>query len=220
MRVIGVGFGRTGTASLKEALERLGAGPCYHMRDVVEQPGRARPWLAAAEGHRPDWTDVFAGYGSTVDWPGAAFWRDLVSAYPDAKVVLTTRDPHRWYDSMAKTILPAWRRRREAPAPADPERRALGELMERVIARRVFAGRAEDPAHAIATYERHNADVRAAVPAHRLLEFQVAQGWEPLCDFLDAPVPDEPFPRVNDTTEFNRRAQAAIPGPAISTRRD
>jgi hypothetical protein len=210
MRVIGVGFGRTGTASLKEALESLGAGPCYHMRDVVERPARSRPWLAAAAGDRPDWTDVFAGYASTVDWPGAAFWRDLVAAFPDAKVVLTTRDPDRWYDSMASTVLRAWRLRREAPPPADPALRDLREMLERVIARRVFDGRVEDRAHAIATYERHNADVRAALPAHRLLDFQVAQGWEPLCAFLGAPVPDEPFPRANDAAEFNRRVEASL----------
>jgi hypothetical protein len=148
-----------------------------------------------------------------VDWPGASFWCELVAAFPAAKVVLTTRDPDGWYDSMTGTVLRAWRLRREAPPPTDPAKRDLADLMERVIGRRVFDGRAEDRAHAIATYERHNADVRAAVPAHRLLDFQVAQGWEPLCAFLGTPVPDEPFPRINDTAEFNRRVQASLPTP-------
>jgi hypothetical protein len=213
MRVIGVGFGRTGTASLKEALVRLGAGPCYHMREVIDEPARARPWLAAAAGHRPDWTDVFAGYQSTVDWPGASYWRELVDAFPAAKIILTTRDPDRWYDSMAGTVLRAWRLRREAPPPADPALRDIADMTTRVIALRVFDGRHEDRSHAIATYERHNADVRAAVPAERLLDFQVAQGWQPLCAFLGTPVPDEPFPRVNDTAEFNRRVQATLSTP-------
>src|SRR5690348_10244023 len=104
MRVIGVGFGRTGTASLKVALERLGVAPCYHMYDVIEEPARARAWLAAAEGGKPDWDEIFAGYAATVDWPGAAFWRELLATYPQAKVILTVRDPQRWYDSTRQTI--------------------------------------------------------------------------------------------------------------------
>jgi hypothetical protein len=207
MRVIGVGFGRTGTASLKLALERLGAGPCYHMADIVEQPSRARPWLAAANGERPDWAAVLAGFSSTVDWPGASFWRELVEAYPAAKVILTVRDPQRWYDSMEQTILRSWRLRAQRP-PATAEMRDFAAMTDAVIALRVFAGRAYDRDSAIAAYDRHVAEVQAAVPAPRLLVFEVAQGWEPLCAFLGEPVPDEPFPRANDSAAYAQRQTA------------
>ena len=241
MHVIGVGFGRTGTASLKEALERLGIGPCYHMQDVLRDPSRARAWLTAAEqvaaGGRPDWEGIFAGYSSTVDWPGSSFWRELVAAYPSAKAILTVRDPQRWYDSMESTILRTWRARRERAAgpgaplrqPAAPPSRSaappsqappshqrdFAAMTDEVVARRVFAGRADEREYAIATYGRHVAEVRATVPAERLLVFEVAQGWAPLCAFLEVPEPDEPFPRVNDKGAFNER-QATSQGQAAS----
>src|SRR5262245_42237849 len=113
MRVVGVGFGRTCTTSVKLALERLGAGPCFHMLDVMQSQARARAWLAAARSQHPDWASRLAGFSSTMDWPAAAYWRELLDAYPQAKAILTVRDPQRWYDSMEKTILRAWRLRRE-----------------------------------------------------------------------------------------------------------
>jgi hypothetical protein len=218
VRVIGVGWGRTGTASLKVALERLGFGPCYHMLEVVEQPTRARDWLAAARAEHTDWSSVFAGYQSTVDWPGAAFWRELVDAYPDARVILTIRDPQRWYDSMAQTILRGGPRSRSPMARrvlrlltiGRPEFRDFVAMVNAVVADREFHGRAGDRAYAIDAYERHNADVRASVPVDRLLVFNVAEGWSPLCDFLGVPVPDEPFPHVNDAAEFLRRQRSGM----------
>jgi hypothetical protein len=217
MRVIGVGFGRTGTASLKVALERLGAGPCYHMSDVIARPERARAWIAAATDQPPAWEEIFDGFASTVDWPGAAFWEELVEAYPEAKVILTVRDPQRWYDSAESTIFRAWRRARSPLArslvrlssvrnPAMPDFRAMTEA---IISQRVFDGREGDRAYATGVFEQHISDVQKVVPSERLLIFEVTQGWQPLCDFLGAPVPDEPFPRINDATEFNRRQVAA-----------
>jgi hypothetical protein len=216
MRVIGVGFGRTGTASLKIALERLGAGPCYHMFEVVDSPGRARGWLAAARGEPTAWDDVLAGYQSTVDWPGAAFWRELLDAYPEAVAILTVRDPQRWYDSMERTIFrggPRWqsplaRKALRLVFAANRDMRDFVDMVTAVVAEREFGGRTGDRDHAIDVYERRVADVRATVPPDRLLVFEVAEGWPPLCAFLGVPVPDEPFPHVNDTAEF-RRWQAA-----------
>jgi hypothetical protein len=212
-----VGFGRTGTTSLKLALERLGAGPCYHMLDVMQDQTRARAWLAAGQSQRPDWSSLFAGFSSTVDWPAAAFWRELLDAYPGAKAILTVRDPQQWYDSMAKTILRAWRMRREragqppaegtgTDAPRVVDTKDFGDMIEVVVERRVFDGRADDREYAIARLERHIAEVKASVPAEQLLVYEVTQGWEPLCAFLEVPVPDEPFPWANDSTAFIERA--------------
>jgi hypothetical protein len=218
MRVIGVGFGRTGTASLKLALERLGVGPCYHMLDVIDQPARARAWLDAADGQPPAWDGIFAGFESTVDWPAAAFWRELIEFYPDAMVILSMRDPQRWYDSAERTIFRA-ARRSDSPLSrqvlrlmtvAEPEFRDFVAMADAVVMQRVFDGRVADRAHAIAVFERHIADVRATVSPDRLLVFDVAQGWLPLCTFLDLPVPDESFPHVNDAVEFNRLQAARM----------
>jgi hypothetical protein len=212
MRVIGVGFGRTGTASLKVALERLGFGPCYHMFDVIEDPRRARAWLAAAAGRAPDWNQVFSGYTSTVDWPGAAFWRALIEAYPEARVILTVRDPQRWYASATQTIFRAAGRRSGPPrwvvrllTAAQPGFGDFLAMTRTVIIDGVFDGRVDDREHAVSVFQRHIAEVTAAVPADRLLVFDVTQGWPPLCGFLGVPVPDEPFPHLNDAAEFNRR---------------
>lgn len=214
MKVIGAGFGRTGTLSLKAALERLGFGPCYHMVDVMEEPYRVRHWLGVARGDGPGWDEVFAGYRSTVDWPAATYWRALAERYPDAKVLLTVRDPDRWYDSARETIfereLASWRPSRTERAiewlveRRSPDFALFTQMAREVIAEPLFDGRL-DRAHAIEVFERHNAEVRAAIPAERLLVFDVREGWAPLCAFLDVPVPDEPFPRVNDRAEFRRR---------------
>jgi hypothetical protein len=224
MRVIGVGFGRTGTASLKMALERLDAGPCYHMFDVLDQAERAKDWLAVVNGEAFDWDEIFAGFRSTVDWPGAAFWRELLARYPDAKVILTVRDPESWYNSAAQTIFrgallsrsPVGRVGLRLLATAD---RSFGDFIamaNAVVMQRVFDGRIDDRAYATEVFRAHIDEVCSTVPAQRLLVFDVAQGWKPLCEFLDVPVPEEPFPHVNDTAEFRRHQQlrmlrAALP---------
>jgi hypothetical protein len=217
MRVIGVGFGRTGTASLKLALERLGQGPCYHMLEIVEEPARAHGWLAALRGE-PDWATVLGGYNSTVDWPGAAFWHELLAAYPDAVAILTVRDPQQWFDSVMRTIFrgddaahtPVGRALFRAATLTRPDLRAFAELQTALIRDGVFSGRPTDREHAIEVYERHVAEVTATIPADRLLVFDVRDGWEPLCAFLGVPVPDEPFPHANDTATFRRMQRAGM----------
>lgn len=210
MKVIGVGFGRTGTTSLKIALERLGFGPCYHMTDIIERPELIDDWLPAAEGLPLDWDRVFAGYRSTVDWPGAAYWRELVEVYPDAKVILTVRDPQRWYDSAATTIFKPLLQLADdglgirMATLASPWLASLGRVLRAVLVDGTFDGRITDRDHAIGVFEQHIEDVTAVLPADRLLVYEVAQGWGPLCDFLDVPVPDEPFPHANDAEAFRR----------------
>ncbi|MFI7599750.1 sulfotransferase family protein [Actinoplanes sp. NPDC049681] len=203
MDVIGVGFGRTGTLSLKEALERLGFGPCLHMVPLLDDPGRAALFRRAAQGDPAGLRKAFEGYRSTVDWPGTYFWRELIAEHPGAKVVLTVRDPDAWYDSAYRTIYQAaLRAPRGEGSPVS--------MIETVIWAGTFGGRFADREHAIRVFEQHNAAVRREVPADRLLDFRVADGWEPLCAFLGVPVPDEPFPRTNDTAAFQERLAARV----------
>ncbi|MEU6130241.1 sulfotransferase family protein [Saccharopolyspora sp. NPDC047091] len=204
VKIIGAGFGRTGTASMKAALEHLGFGPCYHMFEVIAEPERMQDWVRALDGP-VDWDQVLGGYQSTVDWPGCTFWRELMAAYPDAKVLLTTRDPQRWYDSTYGTI---YQFVQDPPGDSDdPFTTKLRPTIERLIWNGTFDGRFEDREHAIEVFERHNAEVRAAVPADRLLEYQPGQGWEPLCEFLEVPVPAEDFPHVNDSASIRDLAE-------------
>jgi len=202
LSVIGASFGRTGTMSLKIALEQLGIGRCYHMIEVFENPGHAELWHAAAEGKLPDWDDLFAGYSAAVDWPPCSFWGELLDHYPDAEVILTVRDPERWYQSVASTIYPVLMRPLETDGPGMGVQR---KMALKLILEQSFHGRFEDREYMLALYERHNEEVKQAVSSKRLLVYEIAEGWAPLCRFLDRPIPDGPFPRVNSTDEFRGR---------------
>jgi len=197
MQVIGAGVGRTGTFSLKIAINRLGLGPCHHMEAVItNMPAQVPLWTAALDGDA-DWPAVYDGFGSAVDWPTAGFFRELAHAYPDAKFVLTHRDPETWADSFGQTIYTAMAGRQMAP----PEKRAWLDMAYGVIAKSGFPS-GLDRDGLIKGFIAHNEAVKAAIPADRLLVYQVKEGWEPLCAFLGRPVPDEAFPRTNDRQEF------------------
>ena len=204
LEIVGAGFGRTGTQSLKLALEQLGIGPCYHMMEVFGKLDHIRSWAAATRGETPDWDALFANYRSIVDWPGCAFWRDLAEKNPDSKVLLSYRDSDAWYDSFNNTIYQAMLR--DVP----PEPAWVGEHFEmtrELILDQAFGGRPDDRAHVIRCYEEHNEAVRSEVPADRLILYEIGSGWKPLCDALDRPIPDEPYPRTNSTQEFRDRMQ-------------
>jgi sulfotransferase family protein len=209
LKIIGAGFGRTGTASTKAALETLGFGPCYHMTELFADPTRLQGWLRATAGETVDWAEIFAGYAATVDWPGAAFWRELIEAYPEAKVLLTVRDPDRWYDSVAGTI---YLTRDIDTADASPALRDQLRMVNELVWQGTFDGRFEDRDHAIGVYRAHLAEVRATVPAGRLLEYDVAQGWDPLCAALGVAVPDEPFPHLNTAQSMREGIEAVMRG--------
>ena len=191
LAVIGAGFGRTGTHSMKLALEALGLGPCHHMAEVLSDPVQRDLWRAAARGTLPNWDTAFAGYRSAIDWPSAHYWQILSHRYPEARILLTLRSAESWYDSFAQTIL-------KTLGPENDPASFGGAVIRKVI----FSGRPEDRAHAIAVYNRHNAHVRASVAPERLLVHEIGDGWQPLCRFLRLPVPDQPFPRSNSTDEF------------------
>jgi hypothetical protein len=178
------------------------------MVEVFDKPRHVALWQVAAAGRPVDWSELFAGYNAAVDWPACSFYQGLMDAYPEAKVVLTVRDPEQWYESVTNTIYPASKRAADAP-----DVRAHRQMVEALIWQGTFGGRFEEKRHAIAVFERHIQEVTRQVPAQRLLVYEVREGWEPLCRFLDVPVPQEPFPRLNDTAAFQRsvqdRAQAA-----------
>ncbi len=202
LSIVGAGFGRTGTNSLKLALEQLGFGPCHHMFEVRDNPGQLPYWQAAARGETPDWDAVFAGYGSCVDWPSARYWREIAAHYPDARVVLSVRPEEKWIESVHSTIYPAMIDRSDRIPVATRERR---DMAYEIIVEQTFGGRLDDAEHAMAVFRAHTDEVRAAIAPGRLLVYDVAEGWEPLCGFLKVAVPEAPFPRTNSTAEFQRQ---------------
>ncbi len=205
LSVVGAGFGRTGTMSLKLALEQLVLGPCYHMYEVFQNPAAPGYWEAAADGEVTDWEKVFDGYASTVDWPSATFYEALATAYPASKVILTERDPEAWWRSTQATIF-NW----DAVGATIPE--PFLRMVQKVVGA-LFDQRIHDHDHVVDVFRRHNARAREVIPPERLLVYEVADGWQPLCDFLGVPVPDGPMPKVNTTQEFQaRRVPPSAPG--------
>jgi hypothetical protein len=203
LELIGAGLGRTGTLSLKSALETLGFGPCYHMIEVLRAPERARHWLEQTRSASHDWDTLFQGYRATVDWPAAAFWRELAARYPDAKVLLSLRDADRWHESVMNTIHQVLTQ--APPRSAPPLLQDFHEMVHTLIYQQTFGGRLDDRVHARRVFEAHNQAVIDAIPAERLLVYRPGDGWEPLCRFLDVPVPDGEFPHLNDTAFYRER---------------
>jgi hypothetical protein len=200
--IIGAGFGRTGTESMKSALEMLGYGPCYHMYEVIPHKERFETWQGIYDGNiEPDWDAVFDGFKATVDWPAAHYWRELAAHFPEAKILLTYRDAESWYASMRvceyasmeKTILTLLR---------NPEKT---EGMAPRLRRDVFEGEVHDREHVISVYERNVAAVQNAFGSDRLLTYELGSGWEPLCRFLELDIPSDPYPSGNESAIFHAK---------------
>lgn len=205
MKLIGAGFGRTGTLSIKSALEELGFGPCYHMVEVLENVDHIKLWQAIVDGKPANWHAIFGAYQATVDAPGCLYYQELMAEYPEAKVLLSVRDPERWYESVMATVyqislLPRWMEWLPKLGP-------FLYLTRKMLwdGDGVTQGRFEDRELVIEGFKRHNAEVQQIVPAEKLLVYNVKEGWEPLCNFLNVPVPDKPFPHVNDRAEMQQR---------------
>jgi hypothetical protein len=200
LKVIGSGLGRTGTHSLKLALERLLGAPCYHMIEVFSRPPHFGLWTKAARGEGNDFHALFDGFSAAVDWPAAAFWKEISEAFPDAIILHSERSsPEAWFKSAIETIF------KERPTPPPPP---MAEMLASMFSR--FTPNVRDKDAAIAAYNRHNANVRATAPASRLLLWKPGDGWEPICKALKLPVPSEPFPHSNTTEEFNARIAAGF----------
>ncbi len=223
--MIVAGFGRMGTLSTARALTILGFGPCHHMYEVVARPGSERPWRAAAGGAPVDWSAVLAGYGSAADWPAGAFWRELAEHFPAAKVVLLTRDPASWRASanrMFGEAMTAFDTPDLAPLAAMVgevgafQRRqmlaALGADDDgaRAPAHPSGAPLLRDEAHAAAIVDQYTGMVRAGIAPERLLDYRVQDGWAPLCAALGVPVPDVPFPHLNEAGAYRDHLRAAL----------
>jgi hypothetical protein len=217
LKIIGAGFGRTGTRSLKDALEMLGFGPCYHMVEVFEHPEHVALWQAATKGESVDWQEIFHEYQATVDWPACTFYKELMATYPNAKVLLSVRDPEKWYESAKSTIYQVNQRRRTFFNSLlfllfklmRPGIVAGVPMVNQLIWKGTFHDRFEDKEYAISVFNQHNEEVKNYVPPEKLLIYSVKDGWEPLCAFLGVPVPDVPFPHLNDRESFpgNRMGQ-------------
>lgn len=201
LKVIGAGLGRTGTLSLKLALEHLGFGPCYHMIEIMSA-GQVRfpQWLQVVRG-APDWEAIFEGFASTVDYPTCTYWKELAEHYPEAKVILSTRDAEGWFDSVQRTIF----------SPANLARTGEGVMGEffRGAVTGAFGDRIDDRDFMVDYFRRWEEDVIASLPPERLLVHRLGEGWEPICAFLGVPVPDEPYPRVNTTEDMTGSGIAA-----------
>jgi hypothetical protein len=193
LKVIGTGFGRTGTDSMREALNILGFGPCHHMLEVHTNPVMKSRWRALMKGGEPDWDALFEGYNSCVDWPSAYYWRELVDLYPEARVLLTWRPAEDWWKSFSNTLLLGYQK--------SEDREAVGFQ----ILGKVFGSRIADRDHCIRLYEENVAEVKATVPAELLLVYRLGDGWDPLCAHLGVPVPDAPYPLRNTTAEMQAR---------------
>jgi len=191
IKVIGAGFGRTGTDSMREALNLLGLGPCHHMREVNDSEEQKLLWRAMVQGGPRDWPRLLAGYHSCLDWPSAHYWRELIAFYPEAKVVLTYRSAESWWKSFEQTILAG------IHASIDPASLGLALIRDQV-----FSDRPEDRERAMALYDENVKAVKATVPAARLLVHNLGDGWEPLCAHLGVPVPAVPYPSRNSASDF------------------
>jgi hypothetical protein len=217
VKVIGAGFGRTGTMSLKVALETLGFGPCYHMIEVFEHPEHVDFWQGAWRGEPVDWDGFLNGYEATVDWPACTFYEDLLERHPDAKVLLSVRDSESWNERTRNTIyeinrITAGSRLSRAifafVGLFVPGVFEIGRMGNEIIWQGTFDGKFEDKYQAIEIFNRHNEEVKRRVPPDRLLVYEVNEGWGPLCEFLGVEEPDKPFPRLNDAAEMRRRIRS------------
>lgn len=216
IQVIGAGLGRTGTMSLKVALEELGFAKCYHMLELLMNPQQVVYWEAASAGKPVDWEALFEGYQATVDYPACRYYRELMAQYPEAKVILTVRDPNSWFESASETIFQAGRRMQgdgggppQFQFPGDPQlfARIFG-MVHRDFWDGDFEGKLDDRARMVELFNKHTEAVKAYVPAGKLLVYEVKEGWESLCRFLDVPVPEgKPFPRLNDRQTFRDRIE-------------
>ena len=202
LSVVGAGFGRTGTLSIKLALERLCFGPCYHMLEVFQNPHFLKYWGAAARGDSVDWDEVFDGYASAVDWPVCTYHLELAEHFPAAKVLLTVRDPRSWFESAQNTIFSAPNRARMLSAEDDDTRAMADKIMVQT-----FDNRIDDLEHATSVFQKHIETVKRTIPEQRLLVYEPGEGWERLCAFLEVSIPDEPFPKANTSEEFRERWQ-------------
>lgn len=201
LKIIGAGMGRTGTASLKVALETLGVGHCYHMSEVLKNPEYTKDWINAAGGHA-DWDKIFHGYSATVDNPGCNYWKALADYYPEAKVILTVRDADKWFDSTNETI-------HSLEFASFIKNSPFGEMVQKTIWD-FMEQRMQDRDYMIDFFNKRTSEIKNYIAPERLLVYQVSEGWQPLCEFLNIAVPETDFPRINSRDETKQMLSSLI----------
>jgi len=218
LKVIGAGYGRTGTKSLQLALEILGFGKCYHMEALFRNPSDVKHWQNAYEEKETDWNTLFKNYNSAVDFPSSMYYKLLADFYPESKVILTTRDPEKWYNSAYSTIFsfdpgPKLKLRMLFAMPFSSKARNFFKvilLYDKSLWKKYFEGKFKDKKYTIQKFERHAEEVKKSIPKDRLLIFHPKDGWNPLCEFLNVEVPSEPFPNTNTKQDFNSWARGIV----------
>lgn len=195
LKIIGAGFGRTGTSSTKRALEQLGLNPCYHMVELMRNQHHLPHWQALYNGMDMNLEDIFGNYQASLDWPACRFWEVTARAYPHAYILLTTRDPQKWHESFMATLYPAMT---NPNAPESP----LLTLARRIVLEDTFHGRADDADYAISVFSKHLDYVQQTAPKDRLIVYDVVEGWPPLCEILGCDIPLEPFPHSNTREDY------------------
>ena len=213
LKIIGVGFGRTGTLSLKTALQELGFGPCYHMEDMFRNEDDVDSWLKALKGDKVDWQQLFSDYQSSVDFPGCVYFEQLATAFPDAQFILTVRDPEKWYESAYRTIFTARPRVSSilkvlVSLPFSKKARKIFRCAlhnKGLLFDGVFKCGVKNRDEVMEVFNHHNKAVKAAIPEEKLLIYEVKEGWGPLCEFLGVPVPETEFPRINQSEDFETK---------------
>jgi hypothetical protein len=213
LKVIGTGMGRTGTYSLKLALEQLGFGKCYHMAELFENPQGLVYFEKAERGEEVDWDTLFDGYHSAVDYPVARYYKQIIAKYPDARIIHTIREPESWYQSASQTIIwaskPSFGRifKLMLKLPFSPELRKQMPILKfnGSLIENEFGKDYKNKDEVIKRFNQHNETVMKTIPKEKLLVFDAKQGWEPLCNFLGVPVPDAPFPQSNNRDQFVNR---------------
>ncbi len=218
MKVIGAGYGRTGTKSLQIALEVLGFGKCYHMEELMRNPEGIKHWEDAYNNNPVDWDTLFSNYNSIVDFPGSMYYKELHTHYPDAKVILSIRDPERWYNSVKSTIYsfdpgPAIKINMLIKMLFSSTARNLFKVInfqKKAIWKKYFEGRFEDKEYAINKFNKHIEEVMSIIPNNKLLIFEAKDGWKPLCNFLEVGIPSEPYPFNNKKEDFSVWAKGIV----------
>jgi hypothetical protein len=201
LKIIGAGLGRTGTASLKVALEQLGFNKCYHMGEVLSNNSSVPLWIEASKGN-PQWDKIFDGYSAAVDYPSCSFWREQMEYYPEAKVVLSIRNPESWFDSVNSTIM--------SPDVNDWLRGSPFKEFFELCVWKDFEKHILDKDFMVDYFRGRIEAIKAEVSPDRLLVFDVKEGWGSLCKFLNVDIPDTEFPRVNSREETRRILDAMV----------
>ena len=203
-QVIVAGMSRTGTKSIKQALEILygNNARAYHMTEVLNQPKHLEIWSDLAFGRRQVsqqvWEQLLDGYIATTDMPCAFYFKELAEAFPNAKVVLTVRDESEWFESFCRLLVVVHRFQYLRFLPPLNRFWPYGtKLNQMVFGDRAFERSEPVREVFIEAYRQHNERVRQSIAPDRLLEFNVQQGWKPLCEFLELDVPQSDFPHSN-----------------------